>query len=143
MTLLDYIKFVAELITSIGVIGGCIIWIYNAKKKGKNWAKQWVRDCINLDDIKEQLEAITTEQSLREERLKVLEQVNLIQLKARLKPCCLHILKRGIISPAEFEVLTIVANLYFNLGGNGTIKHLLEQIEKLPIGEVNEEDEIF
>lgn len=143
MNALDYIKLIAELITSIGIIGGCITWIYNVKRKGKDWARQWVRGCIDLDDLKNQLATITTEQISREERLKVLEQVNLIQLKARLKPCCLHILKRGIVSPAEFEVLTIVTNLYFTLGGNGTIKHLLEQIEKLPIGEVNEEDEIF
>lgn len=143
MKILDYIKLIAELITSFSIISGCIVWVYNAKRKGKNWAQQWVRSCIDLEGLKKQLDAITTEQNSRETRLKILEQVNLIQLKARLKPCCLHILKRGVISPTEFEVLTIATNLYFTLGGNGTIKHLLEQIEKLPIGEVNEEDEIF
>jgi len=143
MNWFDFVKSAAEIITSLGIIGGLFVWIYNTKKKGKDWARNWIKECINLDEICTKLKEITNEQDSRESRLRTLEQVNLIQLKARLKPCCLHILKRGIISPSEFEILSIAAELYFSMGGNGTIKHLLEQIKDLPVGEVAEEDEIF
>ncbi len=54
----------------------------------------------------------------------------------RLLALCTEFLKRGSIGRSEYENLKkYLYEPYIKLGGNGVVKHMVEQVDKLPVTE--------
>lgn len=53
-------------------------------------------------------------------------------LRDRINQACQYHLKNGYISSRDREVLNAMFDSYFNMSGNGVIKHLKVEIDALP-----------
>ena len=53
-------------------------------------------------------------------------------LRDRINQACRHYLGAGFISMRDREVLNAMFESYFDMGGNGAVKHLKGEIDALP-----------
>ena len=68
-----------------------------------------------------------------EAKQKAMEQALLALLRDRLYQACRYHLSRGFVTTGDLEVLHGLDNCYEAMGGNGTVKKLMQRIAKLDI----------